>query len=231
MPAPGTRSPLVLGVLGVLTAGAIALSLATAPPVAEQQLNIGASATPGSGSFLMEVTNTLTTTVAGRAPVVQHSSEFVVYQAPDRFHYTTTVTGGRRVEVICVGTVGFERTAGGHWVKLQPGLGGSTCPGPLLRLALVPSAVAAGGTPVVRHGQTSNATYTYAMPPAYLAAVAEVLFQVPPSALGHPLASATIDKEYMVSQRFRASHLDQTDAIEIRYSQVGTAPAISAPSA
>jgi hypothetical protein len=235
MSAPGTRALLLVGALGVLTVGAIALSLATAPPVAEQQLHIGASATAGVGSFVMDLTNTVTTkaTLPGRAAQVQRSSVHFVYQAPDRIDETLVNATGRAVEIVCVGNSRYERTTGGHWVQLPAGANGavSACQSAVSSVVLVPANAAAVGTPVVRHGQTSNAAYTYDLTPADLATVLRVMFGVGPSVIAGHHFTAAIDKEYMVSQAFLAAAGNQTDLIGVRYSQLGTAPAVVPPSA
>ncbi|HUO48528.1 MAG TPA: hypothetical protein VMU09_06815 [Acidimicrobiales bacterium] len=233
MPAPGRPSLFVLAALAVLTAGAVALSLATSPPVAEQQLYVGAGATAGVGSFVMSLTNTVTTRAAlpGRPPQVQRSSVRFVYQAPDRIDETLTNANGRAVEIICIGNSRWERAAGGHWVRIPGGATGavSTCQSAVDTVVLVPANAAANGTPVVRHGQTSNATYTYGLAPADLAAVFRILFGVPATAVASHAFAATVDKEYVVSQLFHAAAGDQTDDIGVRYSELGTAPAVTPP--
>jgi len=233
MSAPGREPLLLLAALGVLAAGAIALSLATAPPVAEQQLQIGAGATAGVGSFVMDLTNTVTTNsvVPGRAPQVQRSSVHFVYQAPDRIDETLKNANGRTVEIICIADDRWERTAGGNWVQLPAGARGavSTCQSAVDNVVLVPAKAAANGTPVVRHGKTSSATYTYGLAPADLASVFRVLFGVPATAVSGHLFAASIDQEYVVSQLFHAAAGNQTDDIGVRYSELGTAPAIAPP--
>jgi hypothetical protein len=233
MSAPGRRPLILLAVLGLLSVGAIALSLATSPPVAEQQLHIGASATSGVGNFVMDLTNTVTTkpAVPGRPAQVQRSSVHFVYQAPDRIDETLQNSNGRAVEIICIGNSRWEHTAGGHWVQLPKGAAGavSTCQSAVDTVVLVPANAAAAGTPVVRHGQTSNATYRYDLAPVDLATVFRILFGVPSTAVASHVFAATIDKEYVVSQLFHAAAGNQTDDIGVRYSQLGTAPAVVPP--
>jgi hypothetical protein len=234
MSASGTRALLFVGGLGVLAAGAVALSLATAPPVAEQQLHIGASATVGVGNFVMDLTNTVTTKAAapGRAAQVQSSSVHFVYQAPDRIDETLRNANGQSLEIICIGNSRYEHTAG-HWVQLPAGANGavSACESAVSSVVLVPANAASVGTPVVRHGKTSNAVYSYNLAPADLATVFRIMFGVGPSVVAAHHFTAAIDKEYMVSQAFLAAAGNQTDLIGVRYSQLGTAPAVLPPSA
>jgi len=229
MAPPRRDSLLFLGALTVLAVGAIALSLATAPPAAEQQLRVGAGATTGVGSFVMDLTNTVTTKGVGRNQVQQSTVHFV-YQSPDRLDETLINSAGQKVELLVVGNERFERT-NGRWVQLPAGANGpvSTGEAAVNDVVLVPATAATFGTPVVRYGQTSSSRYSYDLDPQALATVYRVLFGVNGNVISSHHFGATIDKEYMVAQSFVASAGNQTDAITIRYSQLGTAPAVEPP--
>jgi len=233
MPAPGRESLLLVGALGVLSVGAIVLSLLTAPPIAEQQLHVGASATAGVGSFVMDLTNTVTTrpVLPRGVPQVQSSRVHFVYQSPDRIDETLQAGNNQTVRVICIGNLRYERTAQGRWVQLPNGPSGavSTCASAVSTVVLVPADAAAAGTGVVRHGETSNALYTYDLAPLDLATVDRVLFGATPTVIASHAFDATIDKEFMVSQTFTAAAGRQTDRIAVRYSRLGTAPAVEPP--
>jgi hypothetical protein len=233
MSSPGRQSLVHLGALTVLTAGAIALSLATAPPVAEQQLHIGAGATTGVGSFVMDLVNTVTTRAPspGGSARVQSRTLHIVYQAPDRLHETLSAGPGQTIDIVVIGNQRYQRTAAGRWVQLPPGRTGSVSTGQAAvnGVVLVPATAATAGTPVVRHGKTSSALYAYGLPPAQLATVYRVLFGVTGAVIAQHAFDATIDKEYMVSQTFLAAAGNQTDRIAVRYSELGTAPAVTPP--
>ena len=223
---------LFLGALTLLTAGAIALSLATAPPVAEQQLHIGAGATTGVGSFVMDLTNTVTTKSTGAPAQSQSSHVHFVYQAPDRVDETLATGNGQTVELVVIGNLRYEHTAQGRWVQLPAGAAGSVSTGQaaINGVVLVPATAATKATPVVRHGKTSSAAYSYDLSGQDLATVYRVLFGVRGSLIAAHAFGAIIDKEYMTAQSFVAAAGNQTDAITVRYSQLGTAPQVHAPS-
>jgi hypothetical protein len=230
MSSPGRSSLVYLGVLTVLSAGAIALSLATAPPVAEQQLHIGSGSTAGVGSFVMDLVNTFTTQGAGPggASQVQRGTQHIVYQAPDRFHEMISSGRGQGIDIIVVGSQRYQRKSPRLWTQLPSGatdIGLSA----VNSLVLLPANTAAKGTPVTRHGQTSNSVYAYGLPPGPLAVVDAKLFGAGAGVIARHAFTVTIDKEFMVSQTFLATAGNQADRITVRYSELGTAPPVTPP--
>jgi len=185
------------------------------------------------GSFVMDLTNTVTTRplLPGAKPQVQSSSVHFVYQAPDRIDETLQNASGQSVRIICIGNLRYERTAQGRWVQLPNGANGavSACASAVSQVVLVPANAAAAGTQVLRHGKTSNSLYSYDLSATNLAVVYHILFGVTPSVISSHAFDATIDKEYMVSQSFTAGAGRQSDRIGVRYSGLGTAPAVEPP--
>jgi len=233
MTSPGRESAIFLGALAVLSAGAIALSLATSPPVAQQQLHAGAGATAGVGNFVMDLTNTVTTRASspGGAAQQQSSKVHFVYQSPDSIQETVS-SGGRSAEFVVIGNHRWERMGTGHWVSLpaSPAGGPSAGKAAVDTVVLLPATAASMAESVVRHGKTSSAFYTYGdLPAATLANVDRVLFGVPTASIAAHAFDARIDKEYMTGQSLAAEAGNQIDILRIRYSELGTAPPVVAP--
>ncbi|HXW36261.1 MAG TPA: hypothetical protein VEJ87_16920, partial [Acidimicrobiales bacterium] len=86
MKIPGRRlSALGLGVLSVLVATAIALSLETAPPNADQQVNVAAKNTATASSFLVEIRSL----VRGYGASQGHHA-LIAYRAPEALQVTAS---------------------------------------------------------------------------------------------------------------------------------------------
>ncbi len=213
-----------LVVMTLLAAAAVVLSIHSAPPVAEQQLHVGAGATVGAGSFVMDLTQTRTGagTTPG-APVQQQVSQIhFVYQAPDSLDEIVS-QGGQTAERIIVGDMAYVRSGSGPWKGgVDPTLG----PSAVSELVLLPGMVTTKAMPVTRHGNTSSAFYVYGLADEQLAA----LFgpQAPTQLTGHSF-TARIDKEYMTGQSFTVSTSSLSEVVAIRYSDIGTAPPVRLP--
>jgi hypothetical protein len=219
--------------LAVFTAGAAALSLASAPPVAEQQLRIGAGATAGVGSFVMDLTSVVRGAARPSGPTqVERSSFRLVYQAPDRIQETQAGPNGTIEEIVIVGDRRYERV-GGHWVQFPGSPTGSVSVGRSVAetFVLVPSTAASKAEDVVRHGQTSSSRYGYDLSGTPLAALFAALYRVPVSMTSGHVFGARVQAEYMVNQTFFAAAGGSSDTVTIHYSRLGTAPAVVAPPA
>jgi len=224
MTTPRWESMFALAVMTLLAAAAVVLSIHSAPPVAEQQLQIGAGATIGAGSFVMDLTQTRTSAGATPgAPAQQQVSQLhFVYQAPDSLDETVS-QGAQTAERIIVGDVAYVRSGKGPWKGgVDPTLG----PSAVSDLVLLPGTVTTKASPVTRHGQTSSAFYVFGLADTQLAE----LFgpQAPAQLTGHAF-TARIDKEYMTGQNFTVSTASLSEVVAIRYSEIGTAPPVRLP--
>jgi hypothetical protein len=233
MGGPRRGSLAILGMLAILTAGAAALSLASAPPLAEQQLRIGAGATAGVGSFVMDVNSVVRGAARSSGPAqVEHSSFRLVYQAPDRIQEIQVGQNGATNEIVIVGNGQYERV-GGHWTSVTGSPIGSLSIGRSIAetFVLVPSTAASKAEDVVRHGQTSSSRYSYDLSGAKLAALFAALYRVPVSQTTGHAFGAGVQSEYMTTQTFFAAATGSSDTVTIHYSRLGTAPKVVPPPA
>ena len=113
----------LLGLLILLSAGAIVLSLDTAPPVAQQELQIAARDTSGASSFVLaySVRTFEASTPSGssvKKPVETGvaTAEFT-YQAPDRL-FQVRNQNGVVISVLVIGNKQYERMGTGRWSAL-----------------------------------------------------------------------------------------------------------------
>jgi hypothetical protein len=117
---------LMLGSLTLLTVAAIVLSLATAPPDAQEQLRSAAADTAAASSFVLtDVETAGPLSAGGKAAVSSRQEAVIVYQAPDRVEETVH-SGGRSASVLVVGDKRFERSANGKWYDLGRSASGAT---------------------------------------------------------------------------------------------------------
>lgn len=152
MLTPSRAAPhLLLGMLTVLAVAAIVLSLDTAPPNAEQQLQLAAKGTVGASSFVLHDTITVVPTSGASASQARTEVAEVVYRAPDQVRESVTLQG-RTLTVLALGRARYERSGDGRWVSLanQPG----TVPAGEQAAAgvLGPFQVITTATDVTRHG-------------------------------------------------------------------------------
>jgi hypothetical protein len=113
----------LLGGLTLLSAGAIALSLLTAPPVAQKQLQGAAKNTAAASSFVLTDVNRIRTP-APSAALGGKSSETgtvrILYQAPDRIRDEVHEGSGQTVTLVVIGDRRYEREGAGRWSVLPP---------------------------------------------------------------------------------------------------------------
>jgi hypothetical protein len=225
MESSGRESAFFLGALVVLSGGAAALSLSTAPPVAVQQLHIGAGATVGVGSLVIHANEVKATAGAGSAPRSSALSIVDVYQGPDRWAETARNGQGQIGQLVVIGNQSWQRTLPGRWVELPssdtiPSKGEAASQQNFALAALAQNAES-----VTRHGVTSSAVYSFELSPA---ALIETFGGTPPPGFSYSL-SALIDGPYMTGQQLSASNGSASERIMLKYSQLGTAPPVTAP--
>ncbi len=121
-PSPKIWSGVVLSIFALLVAGGIALSLATAPELAPQQLRVAADATLAAPGFVLTDSNSVTALGVSVPPAERTRAQVVhvLYEAPDRVRETGPGPNGQTVAVIVVGARHFDRAGGGRWQELVP---------------------------------------------------------------------------------------------------------------
>lgn len=109
---------LALGVLTLLTVGAIVLSVAIAPPNARQHLQVAARNTAGASSFLVRLR--IDEAVPGVSGSTAATSRATIrYHAPDQLSLSE-VASGRVVRERVLGRTVYLSYDGGHsWQRLQ----------------------------------------------------------------------------------------------------------------
>ena len=113
---------MLLGVLAILSACAIVLSLSTAPGVSQQELQTAARNTTDASSFVLDYnvrTFTTLSPTASRGKPVETGAEAVEfdYQAPDRVLEVRS-QNGEVVSFLIAGHESYERLGSGPWSKL-----------------------------------------------------------------------------------------------------------------
>ncbi len=110
---------ILVGVFAVLLVGGIVLSLSSAPPLAQQQLHNGATATLSASGFALVDTNSVAPLTPG--PAAPGSAETVVfrvlYQAPDAVEESEAGPGGATMSIILIGDRRFQGS-GSQWTAL-----------------------------------------------------------------------------------------------------------------
>ena len=212
----------LLGVFAVLVVGAIALSLATAPPLAQQQLQHAAKATMAAPSFVLTVTDSVTNLQPSSSPNLQPSGTqtlHVVYQAPDSVQETELGPGGQSASVIVVGDRRF-RASDGHWTELPPSPGLGTL---AVASIMAPLHAAANATDVTRQGDL------YRFGGNDVDTLVRNLLAVGTSPLVSPSLTAVVSGGYVTHQRVTAVVGRQRLSLDLAFSAIGTAPAVEVP--
>jgi hypothetical protein len=211
---------ILVGIFTVLLVGAIALSLATAPPLDEQQLHVAAAATLNASGFVVVDTNSVTSPGAtalapGSETVVVH----VLYRAPDAIEETEMGPGGQTGAVILIGARRF-RESGSQWTELapSPGVGAQ-----VVKTIRSPLQAAAGAAVVTRQGDL------YRFVPRGLDRFLTSVLGVRPSQLSSPLLTAEVGGEFLSHERISALVGRQRLTVDLAFSDVGSAPPVVAP--
>lgn len=221
----GTLPNLLVGALTLLTGGAIALSLLTAPQVAQQQLKVAAMNTAGAASFVFVDHVTIreprpTSALGGRSSAT--TTQSVVYQAPDRVLVSSSSAPGTMLLVI--GNQRYERTGNGPWSPLPAvGAGGASTGIQEAQLLLFPLQSLADSTSVTMTGST------YRFVPGAKAALVEDLFGTLASQLSTLRFSAFVNGEFVRSERVLAARGDARFTIDFAYLSIDKAPALEVP--
>lgn len=217
---PRLLSHVLLGVLTLLVVGAIALSLATAPPDGPQQLRGAAEATVAAPGFELQDTNSVTSPAAtgGQARVEVIN---VLYEAPDRVLETGPGPNGQMVSVLVAGDRHFSRTGAG-WEELppSPGIGADA-----VQTVLSPLQAASGATDVARSGDV----YRF-LPPDLDRFVATIL-GTSPAALSSLRLTATVEGEFVTRVQVVGVLHGERLEVMVALSRIGSAPPVTVPPA
>lgn len=213
----------VVGLLMILVAGAIALSLVTAPPVAKEQVQVAAANTLASPSFVVDDSSLVT--ASGNA-TQEHYGARIVYQTPDKVLETITGSSGVISELV-IGTKHYERAGAGKWVQLPAVAQARETPGqeavdevllPLRSLTDSSAAARQGNVYVLVPGRLDELLSTFGLP-AQVTKSGSVSF------------AATVSGEFISSVRIVAVLGGEEASIVLFYRSIGTAPPITAPPA
>jgi hypothetical protein len=220
---PGLAFGLV-GMFGLLVVGAIALSLSSAPPVAQQQLHVAAGATLAATGFALIDTNSISPlSPAARAADQGQNARTVVirvlYTAPDRVQESEVGPNGQTVSVIVIGARRY-RSSGSGWTELppSPGLGAQAA-----ETITSPLRAAANATTVTRQGDVY-----YFVPPDVVRFLSSVL-GVNASQLSSPSLSAVIHGDFLTDERISAVVQHQRLSVDLAFFAIGSAPPVLAP--
>jgi hypothetical protein len=229
--SPGILSHTPLGLLVLLSAGAIVLSLVTAPSIAQQRLQGAARDTIDASSFVLDF-NALT--FSKLEPSTARGGKFVEtgavevkfeYQAPDRVlqeRYETSVL----VSALVIGRNSYERIGSGPWLVLpQASPSGSSAGAQVAAEILGVLQPLAGATSVVRSGST------YRFAPGNRVPLLTDFFGQAAGQLSSVEFSAVLDDKFVKTERIVATRDDSRYTIDFDFLSVGAAPPIEAPSA
>ncbi len=226
----GLSSHFTVGLLTLLSAGAIVLSLETAPPVAKQQLQSAAHNTIAASSFVLTDVNTISSSTPIAALGGKKSESNVVrirYEAPDRIIDEITEPNGQNVTLLVVGDSRFERFDHRQWTQL-PSVPrtGITTGAAFVRELLVPLQSFAGATSVVHRG--SN----YFLIPGNESSLLQSLFGAQAaSRLTSVTFSATVNGEFVGSERVSAKRAGVDYTVAFFFSSVDSKLDIATPRA
>lgn len=221
----GILANTLVGVLMLLSAGAIALSLLTAPQVAQQQLKVAATNTAGATSFVFVDHVAIraprpTAALGGRSSVT--TTQRVIYQAPDRVEVSSSSAPGTTLLVI--GNKRYERTGNGPWSPLPPVQGSGTSMGEQeASLLLFPLQSLAGSTSVTRRGSA------YHFVPGAKSALLADLFGSLASQLSTIDFSAFVNGEFVTAEHVVATRGSTRFVIDFGYLAIGKVSPIEAP--
>ena len=212
----------IVGVFTILLVVGIVLSLSDAPPVAEQQLHIAASATLNASSFTVVDTNSVTAS-GSVAPTAGPSSGTVVvhvlYQVPDAVEESEVGPDGQTGAVILIGARGFRESAS-QWTELAP------APGLVNRVVKTiqsPLQAASSAVTVTRDGDLYRFVPTN--PGRFLASI----LGVRPSQLSSPRFTAEVHGEFLTHEWITALVRRQRPTVDLAFSDIGSAPPVQAP--
>jgi hypothetical protein len=212
---------ILVGVFAVLLIGGIALSLSTAPPLEQQQLRDGATATLSASGFALVDTNSVAplpsaTAAAGSAETVVFR---VLYTASDAVEESEAGPGGETMSIILIGDRRFQ-TSGSQWVALPASRGAGAG---AVKTILAPLRSAASATKVTRHGDL----YDF-VPTSSDRLLTEVL-GVRPSQLSSPHLTAVVRGGSLTRETITATYGHERLGVDLVFSRIGSAPPVTAP--
>lgn len=213
----------MLGVLTLLSLGAIVLSLDTSPPNAQSQLRTAAANAAGASSFVL--TDTVTSgppsaTATGTSTTRQEA--FFAYQAPDKVE--ETVQAGNQVgNVLWVGKNAYERIGNSKWFPIPGASSATSSTGELAASQLLlPLQALAGSTAVAKQGST----FTFS--PAQEGVLLDRLFgtQLP---AGTTTYEATVSGEFLSAARVTVLGATERRTVNLTLTRIEHGPALHAP--
>jgi hypothetical protein len=213
----------LLAVFGALSIGAIALSLSSAPRLAQEQLRGAANETMSASGFVLRDDNSVAAASASGQPASnkprQTAAFVVVYQAPDAVQETEVDQSGGNAEVIAVGDRAFRRT-GSTWTEVasSPGIGARS-----VATILSPLQGAAGATVVTQHGDR------YSFEPADARKLLTTVLGAPPSEVSSPRLTAVVHDRELTAETITARVGTERLEVDLRFSSIGSAPPVTAP--
>lgn len=223
MPSTARALPFVLiGAFAVLLAGGITLSLATAPPFADQQLQNAAAATIASPSFAIVVTNSVSNVASARPSSTQPvGSETlrVLYRAPDAVQETLEASGGSMPSVIVIGDRLF-RQSGSTWIEVpqQQGVGARA-----VTTIMSPLQVAVHATHVTHQASSFSFESTD------LLKLSKAVLGVDTSQLSSPRLTASIRGGFVTRETITVVVAHQDLTLDLVFSAIGSAPPVTVP--
>jgi hypothetical protein len=217
--------PFVLvAVFAALSVGAIALSLSSAPPLAQEQLRGAAGTTLGASSFVLKDTNSVITVSSSGQPVASGRPQatvafVVVYRAPDAVEETEVDQSGGSAEVIAVGDRAFRKT-GSTWTELAAsrGIGARA-----VATITAPLEGAVGATGVTRHGDR------YSFVPADRHQLLTTVLGSTAASVTSPRFTAVVGDGALTGETVTAMVGHQRLEVDLVFSSVGSAPPVEAP--
>jgi len=218
----------MLGVLTLLSLGAIVYSLDTAPPNAQLQLRTAANNTKSVASFVLVDVESAGPTNSSSA--TNEERAVIVYNAPDRVEETVTA-GGRSGTVLVVGDRRFERSGNGKWFDLGPPASGTTRGASAGQIAvgeiLYPLTSLAGATNVAVHSTAKvSSLYTFVPGQEALLLLRLLGTSVPPGTRSY---LATVHGEYVGVEEVALSNAGERITIDLGVTQVDHAPVLHVP--
>ncbi len=212
----------IVGTFTILLVGGIVLSLSSAPPLAQQQLHIAASATLNASGFTVVDTNSVTAP-GPAAPSAGPSAETVVvhvlYQAPDAVEESELGPDGQSGAVILIGARRF-RESESQWTELRP------VPGlvnQVVKTIQSPLQASSNAVTVTRDGDLYRFVPT--SPGRFLVSV----LGVRPAQLSSARFTAEVHGEFLTHESITALVGRQRLTVDLAFSDIGSAPSVEAP--
>jgi hypothetical protein len=213
-----------VAVFAALSVGAIALSLSSAPPLAQEQLQSAARTTRDASGFVLKDTNSVTTVSSSGQPVASGQPQamvafVVVYRAPDAVEEIEVDQTGAKAEVIALGDRAFRKT-GSTWTELaaSKGIGARA-----VATITAPLDGAVGATGVTRQGDR------YRFVPADLHRLLTTVLGTTTAPVTSPRFTAVVGDGALSRETITAVVGHQRLEVDLVFSAVGSAPGVEAP--